>query len=84
MKEPGLDGWGVGFHPRPDAWPAPTRRFTEQRWSVDAAIHQIGIDWDQGRTRYIGGAGAGAAESDFARAREAINKLADVERVFSA
>ena len=78
------DGWPAGMHPRPEDWPAPTRRFTEQRWSIDAAISQIGIDWDQGRTRYIGGAGGGAGAADFARAHDAIAKLADVERVFGA
>ena len=80
---PGPDGWTAGFHAKPPTWPAPTRRLTEQRWSVDAAISQIGIDWDQGRTRYIGGAAAGAAEADYAQARQAIGKLADVERVFA-
>lgn len=73
----------LAFRAKPAGWPAPTRRFTEQRWAIDAAISQIGIDWDQGRTRYIGGAAAGSAEADFNQARLSINKLADVERVFS-
>ena len=54
------------------------RRLTEQRWLVDTAIRTIGVDWDQGRTRYIGNAGGVAAEGDFQRARDAIAKLADV------
>ena len=84
MNAPGPDGWDIGSNPTPEEWPAPVRRFTEQRWLVDAAIRTIGIDWDQGRTRYIGNAGGVAAEGDFARAREQITKLADVERVFGA
>jgi dipeptidyl aminopeptidase/acylaminoacyl peptidase len=83
VNVPGPDGWAVGFHATPDGWPAPTRRLTEQRWVVESAIRQIGIDWDQGRTRYIGAAGGGAAEPDFARVRDGIDKLADVERVFA-
>jgi dienelactone hydrolase len=60
------------------------RRLTEQRWLVDAAIRQIGVDWDQGRTRYIGAAGGLEAEPDFARVREGVTKLADIERIFAA
>jgi dienelactone hydrolase len=84
MSTPGPDGWAVGFHPRPAGWPAPTRRLTEQLWAVDAAIRQIGVDWDQGRTRYIGAAGGLDAEPDFARVRAAVTKLSDLERVFAA
>jgi dienelactone hydrolase len=82
MNAPQEDGWGVGFHPRPDGWPASTRRLDEQRWAVDAAIRQIGVDWDQGRTRYVGAAGGLEAAGDFAGVREAIHKLGDFERVF--
>lgn len=84
MNVPGDDGWGVGFHPRPDGWPASTRRLDEQRWAVDAAISQIGVDWDQGRTRYVGAAGGLEAAGDFAAVRDAIAKLADFERVFGS
>jgi dipeptidyl aminopeptidase/acylaminoacyl peptidase len=72
----------VGAHPTPAGWPAPTKRLTEQRWAVDAAIQQIGVDWDQGRTRYIGAAGGVEAEPDFFRVRSSVHKLADFERVF--
>jgi dienelactone hydrolase len=80
---PGPEGWPPGFVADPAGWPAPVRRFTEQRWLIDAAIKTIGIDWDQGRTRYIGNAGGVGAEGDFARAREQISKLADVARVYA-
>jgi dienelactone hydrolase len=56
---------------------------TQQRWLVDAVIRQAGVDWDQGRTRYIGNAGGVDAEVDFGQARERIGKLADIERVFA-
>jgi dienelactone hydrolase len=81
---PGPDGWPVGAHPILPGWPAPTRRLTEQRWAVDATISQVGVDWDQGRTRYIGAAGGVDAAGDFQRVREGVHKLADFERVFGA
>ncbi|MBX3031717.1 MAG: alpha/beta hydrolase [Chloroflexi bacterium] len=83
MTHPGSDGWDADIHPFPAGWPAPTRRMSEQRWLVDAVIRQVGVDWDQGRTRYIGNAGGVDAEIDFGQARERITKLADVERVFA-
>jgi dipeptidyl aminopeptidase/acylaminoacyl peptidase len=60
-----------------------TRRLAEQRWAVDDAIRQIGVDWDQGRTRYVGAGGGVDAEPDFFRVRAAVTKLADFERVFA-
>lgn len=80
---PGPDGWDADIHPFPSGWPAPTRRLATQRWLVDAVIRQVGVDWDQGRTRYIGNAGGTDAEVDFGQARERIAKLADIERVFA-
>ncbi len=83
LTTPGPDGWDADIHPFPAGWPAPTRRMSAQRWLVDAVIRQVGPDWDQGRTRYIGNAGGTAAEIDFGQARERITKLADMERVFA-
>lgn len=83
MTQPGPDGWDADIHPFPTGWPAPTRRMSAQRWLVDAVIRQVGVDWDQGRTRYIGNAGGTDAEIDFGQARERIVKLADIERVFA-
>jgi len=83
MTQPGPDGWDADSHPFPTGWPAPTRRMSAQRWLVDAVIRQVGVDWDQGRTRYIGNAGGTDAEIDFGQARERIAKLADIERVFA-
>jgi dipeptidyl aminopeptidase/acylaminoacyl peptidase len=74
----------VVIKPAPAGWPAPTARFTAQRWLVDLAVRTVGVDWDQGRTRYLGAACGTEGEADFARAREQIGKLADMPRVFSA
>jgi dienelactone hydrolase len=84
MMTPGPDGWEAGFHALPPGWPAMTRRLRDQRWLVDATISQVGVDWDQGRTRYIGAAGGLDAEPDFARVRETVRKLADIEPAFAA
>ena len=61
-----------------------SRRFTEQRWLVDAAIRLIGVDWDQGRSRYLAQPCGPEAEPDFARVRERIKKFADIHREFAA
>jgi dienelactone hydrolase len=68
----------------PASWPATPVRFAQQRWLVDLAIRTVGVDWDQGRTRYLGAACGTEAEADFARVREQITKLADISRVFGA
>lgn len=61
-----------------------TRRLREQRWLLDAVIRQIGVDWDQGRTRYTAAAAGPDAEPDFARVRERVRKFADIHREFAA
>ena len=68
----------------PQGWPAVTRRMREQQWLVDLAIRTTGVDWDQGRSRYLGAASGTEAEADFTRVREQITKLADISRVFEA
>jgi dienelactone hydrolase len=68
----------------PVGWPGVPRRFQEQRWLVDLAIRTTGVDWDQGRSRYLGAACGTEAEADFARVREQITKLVDISRVFGA
>ena len=69
---------------QPAGWPAAPRRFREQRWLVDLAIRTTGVDWDQGRSRYLGVACGTEAEADFARVREQVTKLVDIGRVFGA
>lgn len=61
-----------------------TRRMREQRWLLDATIRQIGIDWDQGRSRYTAYPAGLDAEPDFQRIRERVRKLADIHREFAA
>lgn len=68
----------------PVGWPAVPRRFREQRWVVDLAIRTVGVDWDQGRSRYLGLACGTEGEADFARVREQVTKLVDISRVFGA
>jgi dienelactone hydrolase len=60
-----------------------TRRLREQRWLLDATIRQIGLDWDQGRSRYTAYAAGLDAEPDFQRIRERVRKLADMYREFA-
>lgn len=61
-----------------------TRRLREQRWLLDLTIRQVGVDWDQGRTRYTAYPAGLDAEPDFARIRERVRKLGDVHREFAA
>ncbi len=59
------------------------KRFFEQRWLLDATIRTIGIDWDQGRSRYLLRPCGFDAEPDFVRIRERVKKLADIDREFA-
>jgi len=61
-----------------------SRRFREQRWLLDNVIRLVGVDWDQGRTRYMAQACPPDAESDFNRVRERVKKFADIDREFAA
>lgn len=61
-----------------------TRRLREQRWLLDATIRQLGVDWDQGRSRYTAYPAGLDAEPDFARVRERVRKIADIHREFAA
>ncbi len=60
-----------------------TRRLREQRWLLDTVIRQIGVDWDQGRTRYTAYPAGQDAEPDFARVRDRVKKMADIHREFA-
>jgi alpha-beta hydrolase superfamily lysophospholipase len=61
-----------------------SRRFREQRWLLDNVIRLVGVDWDQGRSRYLALACPPDAESDFGRVRERVRKFADIHREFAA
>jgi len=59
------------------------RRWEEQRWLLDAVIGAAGLDWDQGRSRYLVHPCGLDAEPDFARARQRVRKFADISREFA-
>jgi alpha/beta superfamily hydrolase len=61
-----------------------TRRLREQRWLLETTIRQVGVDWDQGRSRYTAYAAGIDAEPDFGRVRERVKKVADIHREFAA
>lgn len=86
MRRPaGLPPSAGGLEEVLDPFPyVTTRRLREQRWLLDATIRQIGVDWDQGRTRYTAAAVGPDAEPDFARIRERVRKFADIHREFAA
>lgn len=68
-----------------DDWPyVRTRRMREQRWLLDATIRQLGVDWDQGRSRYTMYPAGLDAEPDFVRIRERVRKFDDIHREFAA
>ncbi|MGH7505475.1 MAG: alpha/beta hydrolase family protein, partial [Longimicrobiales bacterium] len=68
-----------------DDWPyVRTRRMREQRWLLDATIRQLGVDWDQGRSRYTMYPAGLDAEPDFVRVRERVRKFDDIHRQFAA
>jgi fermentation-respiration switch protein FrsA (DUF1100 family) len=62
---------------------ARSRRFREQRWLLDNVIRLVGVDWDQGRSRYMALACPPDAEQDFGRVRERVKKFADIDREFA-
>src|ERR1700693_6501376 len=61
-----------------------SRRFREQRWLLDNVIRLVGVDWDQGRSRYMALACPPDAEGDFGRVRERVRKFTDIHREFAA
>ena len=67
----------------PAGWPASPRRFIEQRWLLDATIRAVGVDWDQGRSRYLAAPCGPDARPDFERIRETVRAFVDIERAFA-
>jgi dienelactone hydrolase len=55
-----------------------------QRWLLDAAIRTLGVDWDQGRTRYLAQACPTEAQADFGRVRDRVRTFAAIDREFAA
>src|SRR5712672_1430583 len=56
---------------------ATTRRFTEQRWTLDNIIRANGIDWDQPRSIYLSAPCGAEANADFAAIRARVQKMAE-------
>ena len=61
-----------------------TRRFTEQRWTLDNVIRANGIDWDQPRSVYLSAPMGPEANADFAAIRARVQKYADCSPAFEA
>ena len=47
-----------------------TRRWTEQRWTIDNTIRSVGMDWDQPRSSYLSAPCGPQALGDFAAVRQ--------------
>src|SRR3978361_474724 len=61
-----------------------TKRFSEQRWTLDNIIRANGIDWDQPRSVYLSAPMGGEAAADFAAIRARVQKYADCSPAFEA
>ena len=61
---------------------ATTRRFSEQRWTIDNIIRANGIDWDQPRSIYLSSPCGVEANADFAAIRARVQKMADIGPAF--
>lgn len=61
-----------------------TRRWIEQRWTIDNTIRAVGMDWDQPRSIYLSAPMGVEANADFAGIRQRITKLADASPVFES
>ncbi len=61
-----------------------TRRWIEQRWTLDNIIRTVGIDWDQPRSVYLSAPCGPAAAADFVALRQRIQKYADAAPAFEA
>jgi dienelactone hydrolase len=61
-----------------------TRRWVEQRWTLDNIIRSVGMDWDQPRSIYLSAPCGPEAAADFAAIRGRIQKYADAAPAFEA
>ncbi len=61
-----------------------TRRWTEQRWTLDNTIRTVGMDWDQPRSIYLSAPCGPGAAGDFIALRQRIQKYADASPAFEA
>jgi dienelactone hydrolase len=63
---------------------ATTKRFAEQRWTLDNVIRANGIDWDQPRSIYLSSPCGVEANADFAAIRSRVQKMADIGPAFES
>src|SRR5262244_915510 len=63
---------------------AMTKRFAEQRWTLDNIIRANGIDWDQPRSIYLSAPCGVEANADFAAIRARVQKMADIGPAFES
>src|SRR5581483_8207038 len=63
---------------------AMTKRFAEQRWTLDNVIRANGIDWDHPRSIYLSAPCGVEANADFAAIRARVQKMADIGPAFEA
>ena len=63
---------------------AMTRRFSQQRWTIDNVIRANGIDWDQPRSIYLSAPCGVEANADFAAIRARVQKMADIGPAFES
>ena len=63
---------------------ATTKRFSEQRWTIDNVIRANGIDWDQPRSIYLSAPCGVEANADFAAIRARVQKMADIGPAFES
>src|SRR5215218_668969 len=61
-----------------------TKRWEEQRWTLDNIIQANGIDWDQPRSVYWNAPCGMEAAADFAGIRQRVKKYADCSPAFEA
>jgi len=63
---------------------ASTKRFSDQRWTLDNIIRANGIDWDQPRSIYLSAPCGVEANADFAAIRARVQKMADIGPAFES
>jgi hypothetical protein len=61
-----------------------TKRFSEQRWSLDNIVRANGVDWDQPRSIYLAAPCGVEAGADFAAIRTRVQKMADISPAFES
>lgn len=59
------------------------KRWQEQRWLIDAVIRTVGVEWDQGRLRYMSAPAGPEAAAVFQATGARIRRLADFDREFA-